>query len=358
MPIQRRRLRTPTKIVPGASPGLASFDATALPTTLRATAFGPDGIVEHAIEDVGVLAALRRQHPVVWVDVIGLGTEGLIRDLAEEFALHRLTLEDVVNLGQRPKTEFYEGYVYTVARMAPQDVGGPYEQLSLLFGDGFVLTFQQHEGDPFEPVRERLRKTGSPIRGRGSDYLAYALLDAVVDGYFPHLQAVADAIAALEEECFGSPTPRTLQQIRRLRVDLLELRRTAMPHREAIGSLGRPDTPFVTDNTRLYLRDCLDHLAHVIDLIDAYRSLGEDLVNFYLSTLSNKMNEVMKVLTIIATIFIPLSFVAGVYGMNFDTSSRFNMPELSSPYGYPIVLGGMLAVGVALVAYFRRRGWL
>ncbi|ANM32286.1 hypothetical protein ABI59_15375 [Acidobacteria bacterium Mor1] len=352
-------MRNPRRIVPGAAPGTLRIDENAPPPRLRVTAYDDRGaFFDQEISRVEELVALREKYATVWIDVIGLGDAALLQALAAELGLHKLTLEDVVNLGQRPKAEVYPDYIYVVARAAPDRPGEHFEQISLVLGEGWVLTVQEHPQNPFDPVRRRLAEKESPIRSRGADYLLYALLDSILDPYFPLLDVVRDRLQGLEDESLERPEQATLGHIRSLRTDLLELRRVVAPHREAVHTLLRGELPRIGDQARLYLADTYDHVVQILELVEAYRELGSDLMNVYLTSVSNKMNEVMKVLTIIATIFIPLSFVAGIYGMNFDTGSPWNMPELSWRFGYPAVLGGMAAALIGLVLYFRRKGWL
>jgi len=233
------------------------------------------------------------------------------------------------------------------------------EQVSLLLNRGLVVTLQEHAGDCFEPVRDRIRNSAGRIRFRGSDYLAYALTDAVVDQYFPVLEAAGTILDELEDEVFNAPTPDTLAHIHSLKRGLVSIRKAVWPHREMINVLLRDAGSFFSPETQPYLRDAYDHVVRLIDLVEAQREVAADLLNTYLSAVSNRMNEVMKVLTIIATIFIPLSFIAGLYGMNFDTSiSRWNMPELGLAWGYPAALLGMLVVAGGLLVFIRRKGWI
>ena len=231
------------------------------------------------------------------------------------------------------------------------------EQISVFLGAGFVVTIQEREGDCFDPVRERVRDGRGRIRGCGSDYLAYALIDSAIDSHFPLLEQIGDQLEDLEDEIIGgrgSDAPRKIQSIRgRLR----NMGRTHYPHSDVVRTLLHPETPYVAEETRPFLRDCLDHAVRVADQIDNYRDESSDLMHLHMASISNKMNEVMKVLTIMAAIFIPLSFIAGVYGMNFEADVPWNMPELQWKWGYPAVLGGMLAIALTLLAIFKRRGW-
>jgi magnesium transporter len=233
------------------------------------------------------------------------------------------------------------------------------EQISIFVGKNFVLTFQEREGDCFEPVRERIRAGRGRIRKEGPDYLTYAIIDAVVDNYFPILEHYGERIEGLEAEVITSTTDETIAKIHDIKRDLLSLRRAIWPKREALSALSREPQPVFSDETRVYLRDCYDHTVQLMDMVETYRELASGLMDVYLTSVSNRMNEVMKVLTIIATIFIPLGFVAGVYGMNFNQeTSAFNMPELGWKYGYLYCLGLMAVIAAGLLVYFRRKGWL
>jgi len=253
---------------------------------------------------------------------------------------------------QRPKTEWYEHYVYCVLRIVHVEDGYSTEQLNLFLGANFVLTVQERPGDCFDPVRERIRRAGSRHRGNGADYLAYSLLDTGIDSYFPVLEYFGEALDGVEDELTREPTPQTLEDIQELRRALIQFRRAAWPLREVVNGLQRETSPLITDSTRLYLRDCYDHTVQILDLLETDRELGADLMDVYLSSVSNRMNEVMKVLTIIATIFIPMTFVASIYGMNFEY-----MPELHRRWGYPFALALMAMIGGGLAWWFKRRGW-
>ena len=353
---KRRRYRRST---PGAPPGTFVVDPEAPPTLVRVIAYGPDGFLDQPVEDLRSLAGLQRTWPVVWVNVDGLGDEKLLREIGEIFGLHPLALADVTNVPQRAKVEQYGRQVFVVTRMAHAGEELETEQLSLFLGEGFVLTFQERPGDCLDPIRERIRKGTAKVRAAGADYLAYAVIDAVIDNCFPVLEQYGERIEALEDRVIADPDARLVGQIHAAKRDLLNLRRAVWPQREALNWLLREQFPLITEDTRLYLRDCYDHAAQIIDILETYRELASGLLEAYMSSLSNRMNEVMKVLTIIATIFIPLSFVAGLYGMNFNPDkSPWNMPELSWRLGYPFALALMAVVAAGMLVYFRRKGWL
>ncbi len=355
-----RRERKRRRVTIGASPGLVVADPNAPKPVIHVIAYGPDTVHEQAVTRPEELRALRGKWPVLWVDVNGLGDAAVLEALGTLFGLHKLALEDVINVHQRPKLERYADHAFLVARM-PDLRDGAFctEQLSVFFGPDFVLSFQEREGDCFDPIRRRLHEGKGRIRGAGPDYLVYTLLDALVDAFYPVAESCSDRLDALEDEILQHSRPDTVTAIHTIRRDLLTVRRSLWPLREVVAALGRDTDTFVTAETRIYLRDCYDHVVELIDLVENYRDIGAGLMEVYLSVVSNRMNEIMKVLTIIATIFIPLTFISSIYGMNFDTHvSRWNMPELGWEYGYPAVMLVMLATAVALLLYFRRRGWL
>jgi magnesium transporter len=294
---------------------------------------------------------------VTWVDVQGSGNTEFWERLQIVFDLHPLVLEDVVNVQERPKVEDYEHQLVIIARMVvpKTKICGFYkEQVSLVLGKHYLLTIQEEaEHDCFEPVRSRIEKSKGIIRKQGADYLAYALLDAIIDGFFPVLERYGERLEELEEEVIINPTRQTLQKIYRIRRELLELRRAIWPQRDAINSLIRDGSELIGKEVRTYLRDCYDHAVQVMDMVETYRELASGLMDVYLSAVGNRMNEIMKVLTVVSAIFIPLTFVAGVYGMNFEY-----MPELKSRWGYPICLVAMAAIAIGLLFFFKQRGWL
>lgn len=293
---------------------------------------------------------------VIWVDVEGVHQVDTIRCLGEAFQLHPLVLEDIVSTVQRPKVEDYGNYLFVVVKMLLPLPDGDFasEQLSLVLGRGFVLTFQEgSRGDVFEPIRERIRSGKGKIRSLGADYLAYTLLDAVVDRYFTVLEGFGERLIRIEEQITLQPDPRNLSHLNDLKKEVIYLRKAIWPLREVLSFLERDDTPLISDPTRLFLRDVHDHAVQTIDTIETFRDLHAGLFDLYLSTLSNRTNEIMKFLTIIGTIFIPLTFIVGLYGMNFK-----HMPELEWHYGYFTVLGLMVLITIGMVCYFKHRKWL
>ncbi len=353
------RLRGKRRTPRGAPPGTLHADPSAPHPVMRVMAYGPDHLIEPTLAAPGELRPLLGAHPMIWIDIDGLGDVQFVRDLAEVFNIHPLAQEDMVNTYQRAKVDPYGDHLFLVSRMLTLKNGAILnEQLSLYVGPGFLVSFQEIPGDCLDPVRARLRQ-GGPIRERGSDHLAYALLDAVIDGYFPILEHSGDRLEELEERILTRPAPDAVRQVHGVRHQLITLRRAVWPLREAVNALLRDPHPRLTEETRYYLRDCYDHTVQILDLVETYRELTSSLTDVYLSSLGQRTNDIMRLLTVISTIFIPLTFLAGVWGMNFDPKvSRWNMPELLWTLGYPIALAVMVAIAVAMLWYFRRRGWL
>ena len=292
---------------------------------------------------------------VTWINISGIHDVEIIKKIGKEFKLHPLVLEDIVNTGQRPKYEDFDDHIFVVLKMLYYDDKSDEiktEQMSLVFGSNFVISFQELEGDVFHPIRERIRNSKGRIRKAGADYLAYALLDAVVDGYFIILEKIGERIEGIEEELVKNPTPETLKIIHDLKREMIFLRRSVWPLREVISVLERGESSIIHEKTQIYLRDVYDHTIQVIDTIETFRDMVSGMLDIYLSSVSNRMNQVMKILTMIATIFIPLSFIAGIYGMNFKY-----MPELEWKPGYFIALGLMFVIGLSMFIHFKRKKW-
>lgn len=293
---------------------------------------------------------------VTWINIDGLHQLDIIEKLGAHFGLHPLLLEDISNTEQRPKMEDYGDYIFLVLKMLYQhDNSGEIEgeQVSLILGANFVISLQEREGDVFDPIRERIRKAKGRIRKAGADYLAYALLDVIVDNYFVTLENTGEKIEDTEEQLSLYPSPGVLQSVRKLKKEMIFLRKSVWPLRELVSGLERCESPLIHESTSAYLRDVYDHTIQIIDTVESYRDTISGLLDIYLSSISNKMNEVMKVLTIFASIFIPLTFIVGIYGMNFEF-----MPELKWHWGYFIILLVMLLVVISLVRYFRKKRWL
>jgi magnesium transporter len=363
---QRRSRKRTRRPPPGSPPGTISTTAAEPPANMMLTAYGPDTIDERRVESVADFAAVltAHRHPVVWLDVDGVGDAATLQSLGAVLGLHRLTLADIANTTQRPKVEDYGAYIFVVMR-APVKCADTNrvvecEQVSMVLGKGFAVSFQERHkpGDCFGGVRDRIRQAHGNIRSSGADYLMYALLDASIDGYFPLIEEIGEHLDGIEEQMMARLNPANVRRMHELRRELLTIRRAAWPLRDAVSSLHRDLSPLIADSTRIYLRDCYDHVVQIIDLVETSRELAAGLFDMQLSLASNRMNQVMKVLTIITTIFIPLSFVAGIYGMNFDTSHPANMPETRFAYGYPLILSIMLAIALAMMWAFWHVGWL
>lgn len=347
---------------PGDAPGTLQIRADATATTIELIDYNSEEAIRLAVEAPEDCADYLDTNSISWIDVRGLGTETIWRTLGNVFELHPMVLEDIVNVPQRPKTESYEDQLVIVAHMAVVSPGqNRYvrEQISIVLGKNYVLTAQEEpDYDPFDPIRDRICFKKGSIRNRGADYLAYTLIDAIIDSLFPVLEVYGERIEDLEDEVIAQPTAQTLAKIHQIKRELLAMRRSIWPQRDAIASLLRDDCPLISPEVRVYMKDCYDHTIQILDMVETYRELASSLMDVYLSSASNKMNEVMKTLTIISTIFIPLTFIAGIYGMNFNPeASPFNMPELNWYWGYPLVWVLMLGIAVALVYYFKRRGW-
>ena len=293
---------------------------------------------------------------VTWINIDGIHQADIIEKLGNYFGLHPLLLEDILNTEQRPKIEDFGDYVFVVLKMLYYNSDEnriQAEQVSLVLGSNFVISFQEREGDLFDPIRERIRKGKGRIRKAGADYLTYALLDTIVDNYFIILEEFGDKIEDTETELATNPNPEILQTIRKTKKELLFLRKSVWPLREVVSRLEKAESPLIHESTVVYLRDVYDHTIQVIDTVESFRDMVSGMLDVYLSSISNKMNEVMKVLTIFAAIFIPLTFIAGIYGMNFEF-----MPELRWQWGYPAILVVMASIATALLVYFKRKKWL
>ena len=293
---------------------------------------------------------------VSWINIDGLQDIELLEKLGKEFGLHSLILEDILSTGQRPKFENYEKHIFIVLKMlsfGQESQSVEAEQVSLILGPNYVISFQERIGDVFDPIRERIRKAKGRIRTMGPDYLAYSLLDAIIDNYFSILEKFGEKIESMEEEVIGDPTEKTVHQIHSLKREMILMRKSVWPLRELIREIQKSESLLINETTDIYLRDVYDHTIQIIDTIESYRDMVSGMLDIYLSSLSNKMNAVMKVLTIIATLFIPLTFVAGIYGMNFEY-----MPELKVRWAYGAVWLVMITIAVIMLFYFRRKKWL
>jgi magnesium transporter len=356
-----RHVRRLTRIIvpqttekPGSAPGVVVPKPEAPPPTLDVIGYGPAGIEEQKNVTLEECEPFLKKWPHVWIDVSGLGDAALIESIGKRFEIHGLTLEDIANTTQRAKVEDYDDYVYIVCRSAEiTDKGLFVEQMSLVLSKKVLISFQEAPGDCFDPVRERLRRGRGQMRAMGMDYLAYALLDSVVDSYFPVVEKLGDELDELEERLLLQPNENDIASVHSVKRDLLILRRAIWPHREAFALLSRDESPLVSRETQKFMRDAYDHVIQIADIVETYREVCADLRELYLSAVSNRMNEVMKLLTIISTIFIPLTFIVGVYGMNFK-----HMPEISSRYGYPLTWAVMIAIALGMLVWFVRAGWI
>ncbi|MEG4986075.1 magnesium/cobalt transporter CorA [Microcoleus sp. BR0-C5] len=346
----------------GAPPGTLDLEPDAPPPEIVLIDYCETAATRAHLANPREGAAYLDTASVSWVDMLGLGNKETWRQMGEVFNLHLMAQEDVVNVPQRPKVVDYEEHILIIAWMVmlhPESDTFHKEQVSFILGKHYLLTVQEEpDYDCFEPVRDRIRKGQGIIRKHGADYLAYTLLDSIIDGFFPVLEVYGERIEELEDEVVVNPTRKTLEKIYKIRRELLTLRRAIWPQRDAINVLIRDSSDLISPEVRIYLRDCYDHTVQVMDMVETYRELSSGLMDVYLSSVGNKMNEIMKLLTVISSIFIPLTFVAGVYGMNFNTEkSPLNMPELNWYFGYPLCWAVMVGIASGLVYFFWRRGW-
>lgn len=337
--------------VPGTLP-------TAVPgerPTITVIAYTPELVVETVPPSIDEALGAVSPEGVTWINVDGLGDPTLLARLGQRFGLHPLALEDVMNVPQRPKVERYEKHYFVVLRTMRLDPSGDTneEQVSLFLGQGWMITVQERsDGDCFDGVREAIRQGRGRVREAGADYLAYLIIDSVVDAYFPVIESLADRMQTLESQSLAGPPPGLLERMQRTRHDLIAMRRAVWPMREEVGALLRDDATLVTAETRVFLRDVYDHAVQALDIVESLRETSVSVMEVYLSVQNQRLNEVMKVLTVIATLFIPLTFIASIYGMNFQ-----HMPELTWRYGYAYALGLMAITAGVMIGYFRRRGW-
>lgn len=347
---------------PGTVPGTLSVsDASTVPQ-LNLVEYSATEVTRIPLASPRECISYLNKESVSWLSVRGLGDIGILQQMGDVFKLHPLVLEDIVNVPQRPKVERYGDQLVIITQMVT--FSSAYDrftsqQVSFVVGDGYLLTVQEKaDRDYFEPIQARIQSSDSIVRHRGADYLAYTLLDTIVDGFFPVLEAYGKQLEQLEDEAMFRPTSKTLQNIYRLKRELSGLRHLVWLQRDILASLLRVQNDFVSSDLAIYIRDCYDHAVQLLDIVQSYREACAGLMEIYLSVMSNRMNEVMKTLTVISTIFIPLTFIAGIYGMNFDTSeSPFNMPELDWYWGYPFIWTLMISIAVGLVYFFWRRGW-
>lgn len=348
VPVQRRPLAAP-----GSEPGVLLSQPGATPPTMTAMAYGPHELTEWAVDDFEVLRSMRGNWPVVWLNVNGVSHAPTLSTIGEMFGLHRLALEDLGDVRQRAKVEAYgDETMFVLVRMARLAPELDLEQVGVFVGRDFVVTFQERPGDVLDPLRQRIRGSRGRVRQSGPDYLAYAVIDTIVDHYFPVAEAYADRLDALEEEIVHRPSRDAMTRLHAIKRELMLLRRAVWPMRDALNHIVREPGPLITQQSLVYFRDTADHCFQVMDLVETYRDLGSSLTDLYLSNVSNRMNEIMKVLTVFAAIFIPLGFITGIYGMDVDPPVRpwwWNLP-------FAFTLMGVTAL--LLLAWFARKGWL
>ena len=347
-----------TAIKTGLAPGTIVYVGNKAKKDLFIDVFdyNKDSLDEKQLKNIEEAFTYENKETTTWINVNGLNHVNEIENLGKDFELHPLIIEDIANTKQRPKLEEHEKYVFVVLKMLYYDKEQNliFENISFVQGSNYLLSFQESDGDVFDSVRERLRNSKGRVRSQGADYLLYTLMDAIVDNYFNLMEVLGEKIEELEENLFEEkPNNDLIQEIHSLKREILKIRRAVYPLREVVNRMDKVETSLITEKTLLYLRDLYDHVIQVSESIDIQRELIWSLMDMYMTTISNRMNEVMKVLTIMATIFIPLTFIAGVYGMNFE-----NIPELKFQYGYFVLLGVMVVVFLGMLYYFKRREWL
>jgi magnesium transporter len=309
------------------------------------------------VEKVEDTFQYKENQNVTWINIYGLHEPEILEKVGNHFGIHQLVLEDIANTTHRPKMELYDNFIFIVLKMIWYNEENENElhaeQISLIYGKNFVICFQERKGDIFQSIRERIKENQTRVRKSGADYLTYRIMDIIVDHYFLVLEKLGDQIENLDEDVINNPDKDTIQKIYGLKRQLIFLRKAIWPLRELASNITREENSLFKKTTFPFLRDLYDHTIQVIETLETYRDLVSGLLDMYMTTISNKMNEVMKVLTIIATIFIPLTFLAGIYGMNFEF-----MPELKWHYSYPILLIGMALIGLGMFIFFRKKGWL
>jgi magnesium transporter len=362
IPIPRIRRRKRQAPASGSAPGTLHLPIDLPAPLMSLTVFGPDDWQQRQIDSSELQAALQQvPGKVVWLDVQGLGDGDLLHRIGEIAGLHPLTVEDIAHVHQRPKVDEFDDHLFITLRMVRllEDGAIDNEQLSLVIKSGLLMTFQERPGDGFEPVRRRLREGKGPLRRGGAEYLAYALMDTTIDDYYPVVEAYTNTMDMLEDAVRENPTAELSRNIHQIRRELRQFRRAVWPLRDVVGPLGRGGFEQIPESAQPSFRDCYDHVVQAMDIIDGSRERAAELADLHLVMTSERTNQVMKVLTIIATIFIPLTFLCGLYGMNFDVEvSPYNMPELKWRFGYPAFWLVTLAVLVGMIWFFRRKGWI
>lgn len=359
MSSRRKSLTFSRRTLAGAPPGTLTAAKNALPVSIRIIAYSETELVDRLDASVDDIAVLRQQYPLIWVDVTGLGDVEIIQRIGTTFGLHGLALEDVLNVHQRPKVEEFADHLFLIARMVDAGVHTDTEQMAFFLGKDYLLTFQEFPGDCLDPLRERILQSRGRIRQSGADYLCYSVIDSILDGYFPVLESCGERLEHIEDRIVKKPAPKHVRELHNLKRDLLVLRRAIWPHREMLNALIRDGSPFFSDTTRLYLRDAYDHTVQLMDLVETYREIATGLLDVYISSMSAKLNEIMKVLAVVGTVFMPLTFIVGYYGMNFDTKiSPWNLPELSWRFGNAFAVFLMICCVAGMLWYFSRKQWI
>jgi magnesium transporter len=354
MPKSFRRMARKAGLPPGSL--IYTGEKEHLPAKITVTRYNEQDFREDKFDSLTECPLADDQGGVTWINVSGIHQVKNLEKLGECFNIHPLVLEDILDAEQRPKIEDYDDYLYIVlatSRPGAESQELASEQISLILGPHYVISFQEDDGDLFAPIRERLLKAKGRIRKLGADYLAYTLIDLIVDNYFVELEKFGDQVEMLEDKVMSQPTPETLRDVHRFKNDMIMLRKSLWPLREVIARLERRESPLISENLTMYFRDVYDHTIIAIETVETYRDILSGMLDIYLSSMSNRLNEIMKVLTIIATIFMPLTFITSLYGMNFK-----NMPELQWQYGYYGVVVVIAVIAVAMLEYFRRKRWI
>lgn len=365
---QKRRVRRDhLSMQPGAEPGFYSITGEECPLITVYT-YSPESYTENSFKNTEHLFKYLGETPTQkhWIDVAGIGNKNFYDRMGQHFDLHALQMEDVVSRHQRPKVEEFESHLFIVSRMKYTNKDGVFidEQISLFVFDNLILSFQDYEEDCLHPVRERLKRENTKVRNSPSFFLAYSIQDAIIDNYFPVIDGMASRLEQLEEEVIRDPTKEIVYEIQDIKRELIDLRKTIWPEKDKLNELIRARYKMVLPDYEIYLRDTYDHCVQIMDLIESNKEIAHSIMDMYLNTVNNKLSEVMKVLTVISSVFIPLTFIAGLYGMNFSSTDRngktlfWNMPELYEPYGYLIVIGVMILVAIAQIIFFKRKKWL
>ncbi|MBU4245954.1 MAG: magnesium/cobalt transporter CorA [Nanoarchaeota archaeon] len=349
----------------GLMPGSLIYlgDKSNAPVKITVFYYNEKKFQEREVRNVEDCFKYKEKTTITWINIDGIHRPDIVESIGKHYKIHPTILEDIMSAMQRPKAEIFDSHIFIVLNMlsyTDSEKKITSEQVSIILGKNFVISFQEGlEGDVFDSLRERIRAGTGHIRKAGADYLAYSLMDAVIDNYFIVLEKMGDETEVFEERLMKEPKHETLYNIHRLKREMLFMRKSVWPLRDMVGILLRGESRLISASTRIYLRDLYDHTVRIIDTVETYRDMLSGMIDLYLSTMSNKMSEVMKILTIIATIFIPLTFIVGVYGMNFNTgASPFNMPELNWYWGYAAVWVVMIAITISMLAYFRKRKWL